>query len=133
MKISRRDFLILTAGFAAGCSSVGSDGTTNGGGERTVNAGATANYAADGVYAAFRKQGFFVIRQGERLFAVSAICTHRKCKLDVEPDHSFYCPCHGSTFDSAGHVTKGPARRDLPVFPILPDGQGRLLVKISGT
>jgi len=56
MKISRREFLILTAGFAAGCNSVESGGAAAGGGERTVNAGAAANYAGDGAYAGFRNQ-----------------------------------------------------------------------------
>ena len=104
-----------------------------GGGERTVNAGAASQYASDGVYAAFRNQGFFIVRQGERLFAISAICTHRKCKLDVEPDHSFHCPCHGSTFDPGGKVTSGPAKRNLPLPPVFVNEQGQLLVTISAS
>jgi len=68
------------------------------------------------------------VRRGPDLFALSAICTHRKCKLDAEPDKTFYCPCHGSTFDANGHVTKGPARRDLPVLATSIDENGRLLV-----
>lgn len=132
MKINRREFLILTAGFAAGCSSMETAGTVSGGGERMVKAGAAANYAGDGVYATFRNQGFFIVRQGERLFAVSAICTHRKCKLDVEPDHSFHCPCHGSTFEAGGQVTHGPARRDLPVFATSVNESGELLVTMTG-
>ena len=100
--------------------------------ERTVNAGPAGNYSADGVYSNFCDQGFFVIRKGEKLSALSAICTHRKCKLTAESDQSFYCKCHGSTFDPAGHVTAGPAKRDLPVFPISPDERGQLLVKVSG-
>jgi Rieske Fe-S protein len=132
MKISRREFLVLTAGIAAGCNSVENGGAAAGGGKRTVNAGAVANYAGDGVYAGFRNQGFFIVHQGERLFAVSAICTHRKCKLDVEPDHSFHCPCHGSTFDAGGHMTHGPARQDLPVFATSVNESGELLVTMTG-
>ena len=132
MKINRREFLILTAALAAGCSSMENTGAPAAGGERTVNAGPADNYAADGVYAAFRNQGFFIVRRGERLFAISAVCTHRKCKLNVEPDHSFYCPCHGSIFDADGHVTHGPARRDLPVLATSVNKSGELLVTISG-
>jgi len=130
MKINRRQFLLLTAGLAAGCKAVNDDGSTAARTERIINAGSANNYAADGVYNKFRDEGFFVIRQNGKLFALSAICTHRTCKLTAEPDRSFYCKCHGSTFDSAGHVTEGPARRDLPVFSTTTDGNGQLLVKL---
>jgi len=72
--------------------------------EKTINAGPAAKYAADGVYSRHRDMGFFIVRKGEKLFAISSYCTHRKCKLAAESDRSFYCPCHGSTFDPDGHV-----------------------------
>lgn len=97
---------------------------------RSINAGAVTGYAAEGVYKNFRDQGFFLIRRGGKLFALSSICTHRHCKLTAERDGSFYCPCHGSTFDSAGHVTEGPARRDLPMFEAVPNEQGELVVNV---
>jgi cytochrome b6-f complex iron-sulfur subunit len=97
--------------------------------ERLVDAGPVTNFASNGVYNAFRNQGFFVIRNSEELFALSAICTHKKCKLAAEPDHSFYCACHGSTFDSGGRVTRGPAKRDLPVLSAFANESGHLLVK----
>jgi Rieske Fe-S protein len=130
MKINRREFLILTATFTAGCGSIGNGSVPITGEERTINAGPAGNYAADGVYVAFRNQGFFIIRRGEKLFALSSICTHRKCKLIAEPDRSFYCKCHGSTFDPAGHVTEGPARRDLPVLATSVNENGQLLVQL---
>jgi Rieske Fe-S protein len=128
MMISRRQFLILTAGAVAGCKT-GSIPAANE--ERTVNAGLVSNYAADGIYNSFRDQGFFLIRKGDELFALSAICTHRKCKLSAEPDRSFYCKCHGSTFDPGGHVTEGPAKSDLPTLPTFENEQGQLIVKVS--
>ena len=130
MKLNRRQFLLLTAGLAAGCKTGNDDGHAAGA-ERIVNAGAASQFAADGVYGNYRDQGFFVIRQGGKLFALSAICTHRQCKLNAEPDRSFYCKCHGSTFDPNGHVTAGPARRDLPRLPAFPNAQGELLVKVA--
>ena len=99
--------------------------------ERVVDAGPAGNYAAAGVYGNFRDQGFFVVRKGEQLFALSAFCTHRKCKLLAEPNRSFYCKCHGSTFDPAGKVTLGPAKRDLPVLPASVNEQGQLLVTVG--
>ena len=129
--MSRRQFLVLTAAVVVtGCNTVENGGGSTGGKEQVISAGPVGDYAADGVYGRFRDEGFFVVRKGENLFALSAICTHRKCKLIAEPDRSFYCKCHGSTFDPAGHVTEGPARRDLPVLPTSVDEHGQLLVRV---
>jgi Rieske Fe-S protein len=128
VKITRREFLILTAGFAAGCSSTG--GNPPRGEAQVVNVGAVGHFALDGVYSEYRNRGFFIVRQGEKLFALSAICTHSYCKLIAEPDRSFYCKCHGSTFDPAGKVTHGPAKRDLPVLPSKVSPLGDLVVTV---
>jgi cytochrome b6-f complex iron-sulfur subunit len=130
MSMNRREFIILTAAVAAGCKADGGAAPVSE--ERTIDAGPISNYTADGVYDQFRNQGFFVIRSGGKLFALSAICTHRACKLNVTPDHSFFCKCHGSTFDESGKVTKGPATRDLPTLLSSTDGNsnGELRVKV---
>jgi cytochrome b6-f complex iron-sulfur subunit len=133
MKINRRQFLILGAGVAGGCKTANEVGTAASSEERIVNAGLASNYAAAGVYNSFHDLGFFVVRQDDKLFALSAICTHRKCKLAPEPDHSFYCKCHGSTFDPVGHVTKGPAKRDLPILSSHLDEQGQLVVNVPAS
>src|ERR1700752_1373489 len=130
MRINRRGFLMLTtSAVVTGCRSVNDNGAVVQSG-RVVNAGPVVHYAADGVYTAFRNQGFFIVRQGGKLFALSATCTPKKSKLDAEPDHPFSCPCHGSTFDPIGHVTQGPAKRDLPAFATSVEGSGQLLVTI---
>ncbi len=118
--------MLLTVGLAAGCRSAVEESHA----ARPVNAGPAGNYAADGVYGRYRDLGFFLVRKGDRLFALSAICTHRRCKLKAEADRSFRCPCHGSTFDADGHVTAGPAKRDLPVFTTSVDEQGNLVVTV---
>jgi Rieske Fe-S protein len=128
--VNRRQFVILTCTAAAGCAS--------GAGARenapirlrpvTIDAGPASGFSAEGVYSHFVTQRFFVVRRGSDLFALSAVCTHRTCRLRAEPDHSFYCKCHGSAFDTAGHVTEGPARRDLPVLPTTIDEHGHLIV-----
>jgi Rieske Fe-S protein len=133
MQINRREFLILMATSVAGCSSIENLGRPPAGGKRVVNAGPVGNYAADGVYAAFRAQGFFIIRQGGKLFALSSVCTHRRCLVDAEPNHSFFCSCHGSTFASNGDVTRGPARRNLPVLATSVNENGVLLVTVPAT
>ena len=129
-RVNRRQFLILTAAaVVTGCQTLAGSSTVPRG-ERVVNAGPVSNYTSDGLYDRFRDQGFFVIRQGEQLFALSSICTHRTCKLDAESDRSFFCPCHGSTFDPSGKVTEGPARRDLPLLPLVTNENGQLLVTV---
>jgi cytochrome b6-f complex iron-sulfur subunit len=133
MKINRREFLTLMATFVAGCSSVQKISAPSSVKNRLVNAGPVSNYAAEGVYAAFRSQGFFIIRQGAKLFALSSVCTHRRCLVDVEPDRSFFCPCHGSIFSPDGDVTHGPARRNLPVLGTSVNENGELLVTIPAT
>jgi Rieske Fe-S protein len=129
MHMNRRHFLLFlgTSMVATGCKSV--EGGNTAALPKSVNIGSANNYAKDGVYRHYRDVGFFVIRQGGKLFALSSYCTHRKCKLSAERDSSFYCPCHGSTFDPGGHVTKGPARKDLPVYTITSDERGELIVQ----
>ena len=136
MTMNRREFLIGGAGLLAGAA-VATIGAGNGtayaakGGE-TVDAGPADAFREDGVYDRFRYQGFLLIRKGERFIALSSLCTHRACQLKIAPDKSFICPCHGSTFDPEGLVTKGPAERNLPQLPTRIDGTGRLLVEVPG-
>ena len=124
--IRRREFLTWVAAALAGHKVVAKTASA----ERVVDAGPASGYSSDGVYASFRDQGFFVIRKGKDLFALSALCTHRKCKLSSEPDRSFYCNCHGSAFDPNGKVTEGPAQRDLPILTTVANEAGRLLVRV---
>lgn len=128
MEVNRRQFVLLSAAAAAGCASGGASDAP--GATTVVDAGPVSGYAADGVYIQFQNRGFFVVRQGGKLFALSAICTHRRCKVNARPDRSFACKCHGSTFDPAGHVTKGPATRDLPELLTSIDASQHLLVQV---
>lgn len=45
------------------------------------------------------------------------VCTHLGCvPLGQEGDFGgWFCPCHGSHYDTAGRIRKGPAPRNLPV------------------
>ena len=110
----------------AGCETVAKTASA----ERIMDAGPASGFSNDGVYAGFRDQGFFVIRRGEELLALSALCTHRKCRLSSEADRSFYCKCHGSAFDPNGKVTDGPAQRDLPILSTVTNEKGHLLVRV---
>lgn len=54
-----------------------------------------------------------VYRDGDGVYAISTICTHLGCVVKPNAE-GFECPCHGSRFDPAGDVVKGPAPRALP-------------------
>jgi ubiquinol-cytochrome c reductase iron-sulfur subunit len=45
------------------------------------------------------------------------ICTHLGCvPLGEQGDFGgWFCPCHGSHYDTAGRIRKGPAPRNLPI------------------
>ena len=53
--------------------------------------------------------------------AVSPICTHRGCTVDVQGER-LVCPCHGSTYDREGKVLKGPAQRALARYEVTRTG-----------
>jgi Rieske Fe-S protein len=133
MSLSRRQFVIASLGLCAGCQSqsqkhVGDQTAKAPSPRDTIDAGLTSKYNALGIYSDFRQQGFFIIRRSQKLIALSSICTHNGCKLNVAPDQSFFCKCHGSIFDPDGKVEQGPAEDDLPVLPTRIDENGHLLV-----
>ena len=59
------------------------------------------------------------------LYAISAVCTHLGCVVALQEEGGFFCPCHGSRFDSRGKVLKGPAPKALLhlALSVSPDGQ----------
>ena len=53
---------------------------------------------------------------GEWLVMIG-VCTHLGCVPlgDAGDFGGWFCPCHGSHYDTAGRIRKGPAPRNLPV------------------
>lgn len=47
--------------------------------------------------------------------ALSAICPHQGCLINGydSGNNQFVCTCHGSKFDTSGHVVQGPANSNL--------------------
>jgi len=52
------------------------------------------------------------------------ICTHLGCipkgQMPTDPKGEWggwFCPCHGSQYDTSGRIRKGPAPRNLPIPP----------------
>jgi glycine/D-amino acid oxidase-like deaminating enzyme/nitrite reductase/ring-hydroxylating ferredoxin subunit len=70
-----------------------------------------------------------IVRKGLRKYAVyraddgaitarNAQCTHLGCIVHWNStEREWDCPCHGSRFDSSGHVVNGPASVDLSPAP----------------
>lgn len=61
----------------------------------------------------------------DQWLVVIGICTHLGCvPLGNSGDyHGWFCPCHGSHYDTSGRIRKGPAPRnlDVPVYSFLSD------------
>ena len=64
----------------------------------------------------------FLRRTAGRVQAVSGICTHQGCRLNLTPPQdTLACPCHGATFTLAGHPLIHPrTAQALPPLPRLP-------------
>ncbi len=65
-----------------------------------------------------------VIREGNKIAAISTTCTHLGCIVGIS-DTGFACPCHGSRYDTDGTVTGGPAPKPLPWYKVTlaPNGE----------
>lgn len=65
-----------------------------------------------------------VVREGEKLCAISTVCTHLGC-IVAASETGFACPCHGSRYDQDGNVTGGPAPKALPWYKVslAPNGE----------
>jgi cytochrome b6-f complex iron-sulfur subunit len=72
----------------------------------------------------------FLFREGKRFHAVSAVCTHLHCTVNLAGT-GFHCPCHGSVFNQNGGVVSGPAPSPLPWFELTLSRDGRLVIDTS--
>jgi ubiquinol-cytochrome c reductase iron-sulfur subunit len=60
--------------------------------------------------------------KNKQFLIMAANCTHLGCvpvsnSGDYAAQGGFLCPCHGSHYDGAGRIHKGPAPKNLPVVP----------------
>ena len=62
--------------------------------------------------------------QKEQWLVLEGVCTHLGCvplgqkMADTKGEYNgWFCPCHGSHYDSSGRIRKGPAPTNLAVPP----------------
>jgi nitrite reductase/ring-hydroxylating ferredoxin subunit len=73
----------------------------------------------------FSQHRLWLFRGDQGFHAISSVCTHLGCVAERLESGAFLCPCHGSSFDSEGDVTGGPAPRGLVwvELGLSPEGQ----------
>lgn len=66
----------------------------------------------------------------ENWLVVVGVCTHLGCvPINNAGDFGgWLCPCHGSHYDSAGRIRRGPAPENLPVPPFAFDGDTKIKI-----
>lgn len=65
------------------------------------------------------KKILFARISDKEIIAVDAACTHEGCGVKYKKDlNQITCWCHGSVFDLAGKVVKGPAQTPLNAYAV---------------
>jgi nitrite reductase/ring-hydroxylating ferredoxin subunit len=104
-----------------------------------VDIGTAADFPKDGPYDKFAKKpnSLIVVRSDGKLYAMTAVCTHKKKQLKVE-EAEIVCTAHDSPFDNRGvpkAMTKEgdetPAKDPLDRFAISRSAEGHLIVDKS--
>jgi ubiquinol-cytochrome c reductase iron-sulfur subunit len=71
-----------------------------------------------------------VVGGKEQYLVMMGVCTHLGCvPLGQQGDYGgWFCPCHGSHYDTAGRIRKGPAPQNLavPKYEYLSDTRIRI-------
>lgn len=85
----------------------------------SIDAGVTTDFQPGTVKAIPQGQFYLACLDDGSFIALSRTCTHLGCSVPWNAsEKKFICPCHGSTFDTAGSVLTPPALRPLDYFPI---------------
>ena len=128
-RCTRREFLLFApattcALLSAGCRRDGARTV-----RRSAEVGELSSFAQGLTPLPFYR--IAVLREPHALAAVSMVCTHQVCLLQLAANDTsapgeaaFQCPCHGSRFDSRGAALSGPATESLPWYKVsVNDGQ----------
>jgi Rieske Fe-S protein len=113
VSLSRRSFVLTVIATAAAAGPLLAEESGTASGSMTVDVGALADYAQDGVTDTWAKtKKFLIVRESKRIVAVSSVCTHKNCVVKPK-DGLLVCPCHGSRFSTQGSLQKGPGKGPL--------------------
>jgi len=74
------------------------------------------------------EQRLWVFSDAKGFYAISAVCTHLGCVVARQDNGSFFCPCHGSRFDTHGKAVAGPAPKALVHLALFVSSDGQLVV-----
>jgi nitrite reductase/ring-hydroxylating ferredoxin subunit len=97
-----------------------------------VDVGLKSDYPTDGITSTWiSSHKLAVVRHEGKLFALTAICPHKKALLEADTPTTFFCERHHSAFDIDGNVTHGPAKKPLVHFAISVDDNGHVMVDMS--
>jgi ubiquinol-cytochrome c reductase iron-sulfur subunit len=73
--------------------------------------------------------------KNDKWLVVLGVCTHLGCvplgqkTSDVKGEYGgWFCPCHGSHYDTSGRIRKGPAPKNLPVPPYVFLNESRIKI-----
>jgi nitrite reductase/ring-hydroxylating ferredoxin subunit len=142
--INRRDFLATAAAVTCACAlgcPFAADALAADEDAGPVDIGTAADFPKDGPYDKFAKKptSLLVVRSEGKIYAPTAICTHKKSNLKVE-EGEIVCPKHDSPFDNQGlpkPKTKDgdetPAKKPLVRYAIKKNTDGHLVVDKSKT
>jgi nitrite reductase/ring-hydroxylating ferredoxin subunit len=130
--LSRRDLLSL-AGASAGVMMVGAalPACGNPKGSPPTGPVTVGNMSALAVGTMHVMGNVVVAQDAGGVYAMSAVCTHAGCLLDDGAGtvaSGLSCPCHGSTFDGDGAVTRGPAFQPLQHYAVAIASDGTITV-----
>lgn len=98
--------------------------------KQSFRAGFPDDYTVGEVSERFKdKFGVWIVRESDRIYALSTFCTHLGCTPNWLPNENKYkCPCHGSGFYKNGINFEGPAPRPLERFKIALADDGEIVV-----
>jgi Rieske Fe-S protein len=74
----------------------------------------------------------FVVRDANGVYAINGSCPHAGCTV-TKKTSSWYCNCHGATWDADGNHPTSPANSALVHYSVCIDGSGNVLVDYNKT
>ena len=124
----------------AGGANVADAGAASDGGSctpGTLVAGAAASYTigtprsfVNAVAAGGVRYTIFVTQDANGFYAMDADCTHAGCPVSLQGT-TYYCSCHGASFDANGQHTSGPGSGYLQHYAVCIDAGGNVTVDLQ--